>query len=108
MRIQEPSEPPLPAGFSSLQVRENMPRIGICCERQRLLDAYGKASSDLFQSGRALAAAAASYEADVFQRLWDRCETARGRCADIRHQLTTHMHEHGCELGLFSTAASED
>jgi len=85
-----------------------MARIGICRERQKLLDAYSEASRDLFQGGRALAAAATSYEADVFQRLWDRCEIARRRCADIRHQLTAHMHDHGCELGLFAKGAGEE
>ena len=85
-----------------------MARIRICSERQRLLDAYSEASRDLFQGGRALAAAATSYEADAFQRLWDRCESARQRCAGIRHQLTTHMHDHGCELGLFAGSAAEE
>ena len=85
-----------------------MPRVGICRERQTLLDAYGEATNDLFQRGRALAAAATSYEADVFQLLWDRCETARQHCAEIRHTLTKHMKEHGCELGLFVRTAGDE
>jgi hypothetical protein len=74
---------------------------GICAYRQALLDSYGDATGDLLQRGRALAVAAASYEADAFQRLWDACETARQRCASIRHELMAHMQEHGCELNLF-------
>ena len=84
-----------------------MARIATCPERQRLLDAYGRAASDLFQQGRALAALAVSYEADLFQRSWDRCECARQHCASIRHELTTHMQEHGCDFGLFSSVPGE-
>ena len=74
----------------------------ICRERQRLLDAYGEATRDFTQRGRALAAAALSYEASFFQRSWDLCESARVRCANLRHQLTAHMQEHGCVLELFT------
>jgi hypothetical protein len=85
-----------------------MPRIAMCRERQRLLAAYGEAARDLTERGRVLAAAATSYEADIFQRLWERCETARERCAGVRHELTAHMKEHGCELGLFSGVPVEE
>ena len=78
-----------------------MAAVATCRERQRLLDAYGRAAADLVQKGRALATVAASYEADLFQRSWESCETARRLCATIRHELTTHMQEHGCDLGLF-------
>jgi hypothetical protein len=84
-----------------------MARIGICPERQRLLEAYGKATAVLFEKGRLLSAAAASYEADMFQRSWDVCEAARQQCADIRHELSAHMREHGCELGLFTAASAK-
>ena len=82
--------------------------MGICPERQRLLDAYGQATDDLFQRGRALAVAARSYEGDIFQRLWDRCEAARKHCAAVRHELAAHMHEHGCEFDLFGSAATDE
>jgi hypothetical protein len=81
-----------------------MSYTGTCRERQTLLDAYAAATSDLSREGRALAVAATSYEAEIFQRMWDHCETARQRCADLRHQLAAHMQEHGCQLGMFGSA----
>ena len=76
--------------------------MAICRERQRLLDAYGDAAADFIRRGRAVADVAISYEADLFQRTWQECEAARIRCAELRHDLTAHMQEHGCLLNLFT------
>ena len=77
---------------------------GICPERQKLLDAYGEATGDFILRGRELAAVAMSYESNIFQRAWDRCEVARRRCADLRHQLVAHMEDHSCLLDLFGAS----
>jgi hypothetical protein len=81
--------------------------VAICPERQKLLDAYGEATREFILRGRELAATALSYETDLFQRAWDRCEDARRRCADVRHQLVTHMEDHSCLLDLFGAAEAE-
>jgi hypothetical protein len=73
----------------------------LCEERRRLLDSYARATGELSLLGCEVSKAAISYEAAAFQRAWDRCESVRRRCAEIRHELTRHMEEHGCCLHLF-------
>jgi hypothetical protein len=85
-----------------------MTGLGICSERQKLLDAYGAATREFILRGRELATTALSYEADIFQGAWDRCEDARRRCADLRHQLVAHMEDHSCLLDLFGAAQADE
>ena len=81
--------------------------MGICRRREKLLDDYGAVTAEFRERARAVAAAAISYEAPHFQRLWDSCEAARLRCAQIRHELTADIQEHGCQLDLFNSSPGE-
>lgn len=84
-----------------------MTGVGICPERQRLLNSYGEATKAFYLRGRELTDVALSYESDIFQRAWDRCENARQRCADLRHELVAHMQDHSCFLNLFTQAGQQ-
>jgi len=65
-----------------------------CTECDRLLSLYSKATRELSRRGSELAEVSISYEAGLFQRLWDKCEEMRKECASLRQLITLHFEAH--------------
>jgi hypothetical protein len=67
-----------------------------CPEHIRLLALYREAVKKLTESSAAVAAAAGSYEADIFSRSWTVSQEAWHDCTHRRRELHEHILKHRC------------
>jgi hypothetical protein len=65
-----------------------------CTRCDELLLAYGRAAEKLAPVSKELLNASTSYEADIFNRIWERLQVLIAACEESRHALRHHQLTH--------------